>query len=325
MERVGVCVSSHDANYDVWDIFFHFMKKNWNTCHYPLYLTTETKSFCSDFFDIQVINDFEKKDSWSKRLIKALEQIPEEYVLIIFDDFYILSEVKNSDIEFCANIMDDNKNIACFHFCHMAKSEGAITPIEFTKYKKRNAGWGYWVNFLPGLWRKEALIKLLSPYENPWQAEWFGTIRAKLSKWDFYTLSETEKPVLDFEYGITADRGYGLCKGKWTLPTKALFEKEGISIDMDKRGFCDPQKIITTIEYPKMLFRHRWNYFVYGGIDAEDLSVTDGQFRIPILTQLRLIFCHPRSFMKILKKKLDILFEVDRGKTFDSQTGQFVK
>ena len=322
MKKIGMCISSCDAYSDIWPIFFHFMKKYWSGISYPIYLNTETKNYFDDIFNVIALHELTPHSTWSSRLIQALNRIEEEYVLLILDDFFILSEVQEEEIDKCVVALEQNKNIACFHFCNMNPTEGTRIPVEFEKFKKRDPKWWYWVNFLPALWRKSALIKLLSPYENAWQAEFFGTIRAKLSKYNFYTLSDNEKPIIN--YNILLQEGYGLCQGKWTVSTKELFEKEGLEVDMEKRGFCNPDNISTTVQFPKMLLRHRINYFIYGGIDEADVESTKGYYRIPIRIQISLMFCHPRTFMKIFRKKINYLFGRYQGKTVDTASGRFL-
>lgn len=322
MNKIGMCVCSCDAYSDIWPIFFRFLEKYWSGISYPIYLNTETKDYFHKSFQIKMLHDTDIASTWSSRLIHAIKNIKEEYVLLILDDFFLLSDVQENEIDKCAIALDQNENIACFHFCKMNPTEGTLMSTEFEKFKKRDPRWWYWVNFLPALWRKSALLDLLSPYENAWQAEYFGTIRAKLSKYDFYTLSDKEKPIID--YNILLSEGYGLCQGKWTVSTKQLFEKEGIDVDMQQRGFCDPKNINTTVVFPKMLFRHRWNYFLYGGIDEADIEATKGYYRIPIRIQISLLFHHPKTYLKICWKKINYLFGWYRGRTVDTSSGRFL-
>lgn len=322
MGDIAVCVCSCDAYEDIWDLFFRFFEKYWKECRYPIYLNTEQKNYRNTAFDVICLNDERKTDSWSQRLIRSLERIPEKYVLVILDDFFILDNVVDSEVDKCAEIMEKHENIACFHYCHMSDAEGAYTKLEFENYKKRDIRKRYWVNFLPALWRKQALIDLLSPYENAWQAEWFGTERAKLSGWDFYTLGDKEAAVID--YDITLDKGYGLCQGKWTHRTEELFKREGIQVDMARRGFCDPDSINSSVVYPRMIFRHKLQYLLYGGVQEEDVDMTSGKMRIPIRKQILLFLKHPRFFLGAIKNKLECIMNRNVGRTVDTKSGAFL-
>lgn len=323
MDNIALCICSCDAYSDIWPIFFKFMKKNWSDCNIPIYLNTETKDFSYPGFDINVVNDHCIADTWSKRLIKTLKTIKEDYVILILDDFFILDKVSNEKINFSANVLEENKDIACLNFCNMDSNEGALIDREFDIFKKRSIVKAYWINFLPAMWRKSALIELLSPHENPWQAEWFGTLRAKLYKWKHYTLADHEEPII--KYDIRFDEGYGLCQGKWTYPTKELFLNEGIDVDMDIRGFCEPDLIAHSVQYPKLTLRHKLEYFVFGGIKESDIDIENGiLFRLTIKQQLLFAIKHPRYFSKILGNKFRVLFGLDCGRTIDTATGEYV-
>lgn len=324
MDNVALCICSCDSYSDIWPIFFQFMKKNWADCDLPIYLNTESKKFSCPDFDVTVVNNNSTSDTWSERLIKTLKSIKEEYVILLLDDFFILDKVSNKKIAQSANVLKENSDIACLNFCNMDKDEGENIKKEFGLFKQRSITRAYWLNFLPSMWNKSALIKLLSPYENPWQAEWFGTLRAKLYKWKHYTLSDCEAPIIKYDIRITV--GYGLCQGKWTYPTKELFEKEGIDVDMSVRGFCDPGLISHAVEYPKMTLRHRLEYFIFGGINESDMDCEKGIFyRMRIGQQLKLSLTHPKYFLKILGKKFSVLFNTNRGRVIDTQTGKFVE
>ncbi len=87
---------------------------------------------------------------------------------------------------------------------------------------------------MPGLWKKDVLLKYVKDYESPFMSERFGNIRSKIFKDGFYAVSR--------EY-ISANGQFYDCepsgiifKGKWPRWVVPLFEKEGIEMDFTKRG-----------------------------------------------------------------------------------------
>lgn len=308
-----ICVCSCDAYSDIWPVFFHFFRKHWPNCTLPIYLNTETKGCSQEGLNITVINDDNPEDSWSMRMKKMLKKIPYKYVLVILDDFFLLEDVKSSKIHECIQYLESDNDIACFNFRQVKNNE--IASDQYPMYKQRDARNTYWVNLLPALWRKKALQSLLSPYENAWQFEWFGTERAKLSRWKFYELLDTEKPIVSFNISIS--EGYGLCQGKWTYPTRTLFCDEKIELDLNERGFCNIETIRTTVEVPKMLLKHRLQYLVFGGLPYG--CYICGKKRMSILQQLSLLAKQPRLFFRIMLNKLRFLITADRGEIITTE------
>lgn len=72
------------------------------------------------------------------------------------------------------------------------------------------------------IWRRKEFIKFLSPYEDPWQFEIYGTERAKSYDRRFLILSDKQKPI--FAYNIDISTGYGLYGGKWLINNIELFK-----------------------------------------------------------------------------------------------------
>lgn len=288
--KCAVLVCSCDDYQDAWTPFFYFFYKHWSNCPYTIYFNTETKKCVVNGLKITTINTKTKNQTWSLRLKNALKSIEEEYVIILLEDFFFLDDVRQDEVDKCLCWMKSDRKISCFSFDKQLKSVG--NP----KYK----GYGlqtnesfYWLNAQAGIWRKNHLIKYLSPYENAWQFEWFGTNRAKLYGNKFYALLYDEKSV--FNYIFNLDTGYGIYRGKWLKSNIKLFEGNGLIVDFSKMGFYEKDNVDNSIKPPKKMLKEKLLFFVFGGCSKVKMSV---------FKQMSFFLKHPRQYLQYIKIKI---------------------
>lgn len=313
MNKTCICVCSCDAYSDIWPIFFRFLKDAWADCPYPIFLNTETKSYSDEYFQVSIVNSDAAEETWSQRLMRCLQKLDYQNIIIILDDFFLLNKVDTAELEWCEQKLQENPNIACFSFRNNPyQNEGHVF---FRNYIRRNVNETYIVNLLPGIWNKKALLRILSPYENAWQFEWFGTERARMSTYLFYELKKDEKPI--FKFNIAPSDGYGLCQGKWTRKNEELFKERGIEVDFSIRGFCNPDKINTTVTVPKRTLRDRITYFIYGGLPYGVYK--NGKRRMSFCTQIGILLRHPRFYYFMIKRKMRYLLNKDMGNIIDTR------
>lgn len=116
MGKCAILVNSCDAYEDVWEPFFTLFQIMWKDCEYPIYLNTESKSYKSEQLKIQPVNlpsKYAKKISWSKRLRLAIEQIDAEYILMLLEDFFLMSPVRGDVIKTCIKELDKDDTAVC--------------------------------------------------------------------------------------------------------------------------------------------------------------------------------------------------------------------
>ena len=75
----------------------------------PVYWIAETKHPAG--FVAATVNE----PCWTKRVRTALETVEEEFVVFMCDDFFIRSEVNTRRIEYCLNLLNEFRHIACFN------------------------------------------------------------------------------------------------------------------------------------------------------------------------------------------------------------------
>lgn len=249
MSKYQVMLLTCDKNSDLWGMFFYFFQKNWGKYKGDVFVNTETKKPLNiNFPDNRIVTSkisFTDKDPWSFRLKKALNQVDNEYVLLIMDDFFLSDIVDNDEIDRCVEYMENDLNIACFNFQPI---NGPSIANAFGRYELKDKKVRFRLNLQVSLWRKSSLVKFIRNHENPWQFELWGSLRIRRYEDKIYHLKEGEKKVFDYYFGgVIAD-------GKWRTEKSCSFLKEnGFNIDFNIRGIYNDNDIRKT-EISKRLF-----------------------------------------------------------------------
>lgn len=292
-EKVSVLINSCDKHKSAWNPFFTFFKKNWLTCPYKIYLNTESSIYQDDSLKITMLH-CSNKVSWSKRLKKALKRIKSKYIIFLLEDFFLLEEVNQKELDRAISIMDSDSKISVIDFEYVERIKAYQT--HFDGYEERERSAMYFLNCQAALWRRKDLIRFLSPYEDPWQFEVYGSNRAKLYNRKFLRRSIDTPKV--FVYDIQPESGYGLYGGKWLEANKILFSQYGIEVDFKELGFGESKRGILRCQPPKKTVKEKWLYLLYGGGE---------KVRMGLWEQLLLLFRSPREGAAVLKNKLTFL------------------
>ena len=217
-----IVVLSCDKNEDIFYAFHHCIEKYWNDHPEVIYLTETIKNpyyktICKNYL----------LNKWTRRIRESLEEIDDNEIMLMIDDIFIRKNVDKERIEYARENLKGN--IAMFNFEKSFDKEDIETTLK--GFKKRRKGSEYELSLMCGLWQKEKLIDVLSGESDPWSVEY----NQDTKDYDYYINSEDY--IIDWGYK-TFER-VGLVKGKWAREVVPFFEKEGIEIDYEKRGFID--------------------------------------------------------------------------------------
>jgi hypothetical protein len=232
-KSTAILVLSCDKYSDVWGPFFLFFQKYWNDCPFPVYLgTNEKKIYFKNV--IQVFSH--KKTTWSDELTSILNQIPEKYVIIILEDYFIFKPVINEDIYKIVTIMNQH-NAAYMKLGAFPKKYDILWPHKPMLTEPGigviEKGSKYRLCLQTAIWNKDILLGLLNPMENPWQFELEASKRSNLIDNPFLcVISNPKQRVVHgpINYYCTA-----LSAGKWMRGAIRLCKKENIEIDVASR------------------------------------------------------------------------------------------
>lgn len=152
------------------------------------------------------------KEQWSNGLVKYLHSIPDQYVLILLEDYWLTRAVDWSGIQ--------------THLLGLMKSTPNLIRVDLSsdrlythgpKYPAHDPDWGvagyydlisrpdsqYQLSLQPGLWNKNLLLDVLRPDWSPWDVEIAGSgvINARP---DLLVLGTRQNPI-KFVNGLNND------------------------------------------------------------------------------------------------------------------------
>ena len=217
-----ILVLSCDKNEDTFEAFHHCMEKYWENHPEVIYATETIKN---PYY--KTISKNYPLEIWTKRIRETLEEIDDDKILIMIDDCFIRNKVDVKRIDYAKKHLKGN--IAMFNFEKSFDSNDIETTLKGFKKRKHNSP--YEVSIMCGLWDKEKLLNVIKENSNPWEVEG----KQNNCGYDYYINSGDY--IIDWGYKTFIFTG--ICKGKWCRNIVPFFEKEGIVIDYEKRGFYD--------------------------------------------------------------------------------------
>lgn len=219
INNLSIFIPSCDKYSDTWDPFFDIFFQKWGNCPYNIYLGNNTRTFIHErVFTINVGED----TGWGDSIIKMLKAIPTDYVLMIFDDLYIINSVKQERIEHLFDLMRMS-NGDCLRL--------NTAPRPSIRYKKsKEIGRirkydPYCISAQVAIWKKDTLLDLIKPEYTPWDFEFKGS--KDECKKEHLLLGVFEAAIITLNM---------IEKGKWQRSSIEYLEYNGITIDTSKRG-----------------------------------------------------------------------------------------
>lgn len=211
-----------DKNEDLFEPFYHCIEKYYPNHPEIIYATETIKN---PYY--KTINKNYPLDKWSRRIRETLKEIDDDQILLMMDDCFIRKPVDIDRINYLSTQLKGN--IAMFEFEKTYDINDTETDV--IGMKKRQHGADYEVSINCGLWDKDKLIEILSGDYTPWQIE----INGYNYGYDFYINSG--EYIIDWGYETWIPTG--VFRGKWCRNVIPFFEKEGIVIDYERRGYYD--------------------------------------------------------------------------------------
>ena len=236
MDEITIIVNSCDAYADVWPPFFASLREMWPDLRYSILLNTESKSYLYSGLNITTLGpDAEysnQVEPWWHRLLRHLNSIDSEYVLMLFDDYIVEEPVNGIKIEQCKAWLKSDDTIGAFYLVQGGFNLTLDTQYQlFSLVRPRS---DYIVNSAPALWNKHLLESFVGKIDTPWAWEYFGSARAYRQNIKFYSIKDKHYEIYKYQY----ERGGAIHQGKWVKAVIApVIERYSLQIDCSKRGF----------------------------------------------------------------------------------------
>ena len=131
MNNVALIISTYDDSEDLWRPLEKTYLRYWKDIDFPIYLSTNNKVFDSTLFNsLKIGNEL----SWSDNLIKSLQNINQDYVLLTFDDLFLTSQVNHKLIVELMNQAIEKE----FNYLQFYRSISKGRRIDNLIFKKSN-------------------------------------------------------------------------------------------------------------------------------------------------------------------------------------------
>lgn len=219
----ALVVSSCDAYSDAWAPFFALLRRYWPDCPFPVFLISNEQS-CADP-DVTTITVGEDR-GWASNLLTALPHIAGRRILYFQEDYFLQRPVDTGRIQRLIQFADDVD-------AGYIRLSGAPDPDQPHANPfglgRLSPGLKFRVSLQAALWDRNTLTDLLVPGETGWQMELDGSRRSADLPQPFFGTPMTA-PLLDY-YFFT-----GILKGKWVPGALRLCRREGIDVDLSRRG-----------------------------------------------------------------------------------------
>jgi hypothetical protein len=200
LDNLAVLTPSCDKYSETWPALYQLLNKYWPTLDQPRYLISNTKTYPDPRIHHVLIPN---EKSWSDNMIQALDQIPEDYVMIIEDDYMITAPVNEERLQTLYNQM---RTEGAAYLALVNVSNDSKTPhptVPGLGYLPPEAD--YRSSLQICIWKKSILKSLLRSGENPWRFELYGIERTRKLKEPFMCVTNNF-PIQYFG---------AIGKGKW--------------------------------------------------------------------------------------------------------------
>ncbi len=223
---VTILVNSSDTYSDVMPLFHKAFDEYWPNNKWKLEINYESNPILG-------YSEHEKKNTtWGKRYLDILKKIDTEFVLVLFDDFILESEVIQEKILSALDVLKQDPNGCVFYLNAASIREHHDDPDE--DYRLLIEHSNYKVNSVPSIWRRKNLIKFTSNLDSPWSWEVFGTVRTWDSGLNFYSMSSQSNNLFSYDFS----RGGAIYRGKWVRSVvEDKLSKYDLDLDINDRGF----------------------------------------------------------------------------------------
>jgi hypothetical protein len=242
--KVALLVISCDKYKDLWDPFFLTFFKFWNDCPFKVYLASNFSKHINE--RVTTITYGEDQD-YSSNLIKVLNEVKEEWVIVWFEDAFIIKKVNNDLVVDLVNeVINNHRGVL------------KLTVDYPLYYGSRNEKFGpiprgvkYRSAFGMALYQKSTLFQILTPGQSAWALDKSNAVDEK--DIEFYALNSK------FRFNRPISIINSVIKGKWYKDAPPFLKKIGLKEYISNRAV----QSITDYLYIKFFLLRLEIYFLF--------------------------------------------------------------
>lgn len=223
MENFAMVVVSCDHYTELGNIFFDLQKKYMGWFDAPVYFINESKPV--SFPGVTAIHVGTDVD-WSGKMQRALEKIPETYILFMLEDYFIGREVRREHLEQALQTMKTHD----LRYYRITATPDIRKKSDLAPYLAPiPSNCRYGVNLQAAIFHRDYLKQIVNgPDRSAWETE-TDLLKTVTDRYEY----DLPGCVLDRRNII--DIHNGVIKGKWVPSTLGYFQKQGYTIDLGSR------------------------------------------------------------------------------------------
>jgi len=230
IDDLAVLVLSCDKFEDAWKPFFNMFFTYWADCPYNIYLCSETKD--SNDPRVKTIKPG-RELGWSARLQWALENISEEYIVFLLEDYIFVKPISNERIAYHFSVLKETNS----NYLRLFPCPGPDEPLRgYPGIGVIKPGSPYRNCTQAAIWKKDAMRSIIDPDESVWDFELVGVKRAEKLDGMFLSVEVDEKgdPLEEGDYPITYFCT-AINRGKWRREAVKIIRGHGFDLDLKAR------------------------------------------------------------------------------------------
>jgi hypothetical protein len=214
-DAVAFMVVSCDKYSDLWDPFFHSLRKYWPDCPYSVHLLANHKSY--DAPGVTVVNVGEDR-SYADNLRAAIDQIDEPWVILWLEDVFVSEPV---DTQRFAAMIREAQSVPVGYLKLTSQLPLSYADEGGKEIGPLPKGVRYRSAIGLSLYRVETLRKLLVPGASAWDLD--TSAMSDDMEEPFYALTPraARRPPIVWTHGVI--------KGQWFWPAVPFLRREGFA------------------------------------------------------------------------------------------------
>ena len=227
INKVAVLISSYDGSKSLWAPLEKSFKKYWPDNLFKLYLATNNEKPKFDIFNVLAIG---KEKSWSDNILKCLNLIEEDYIILTYDDQFFYKKIDTQLVEKYVDFAVENN----WDYLRLHPSP---RPDEYLNdyYGQILPNRPYRCSTVFSIIKKDTFKKLLVDTESAWEFERNASVRSNKFE-HFYVSKKIVFPYLN-----------AMVKGKWIPSVFRKLEKEGFGPNRGSIPFMSKYEFLIEI------------------------------------------------------------------------------
>lgn len=221
MNDISLLIIGYDPYVDVWNHYFYLLNKYWPD-RPTTYLATNVLK--PEYKGVNVLSIGEKAE-WSLKVIKSLDMIDSEYVVLLLEDFFTTNKVDEKYFISLLNIIKSN-NIDYCKLLNQSKIKGE-NYMQYNNLHIIPKTDGYGISLQPAIWKKSFLKDMVGDGNyNAWIFE-FNQVKNKKQNFSYVNCIVDDSNPLKITHAIV--------QSKYLRKAIKVFKKQGYEISTLER------------------------------------------------------------------------------------------